>query len=116
MKTINIGRLNKRITFVRLEDIEDALGQNRQVLKSVKTVWASFYPLRGAEFYEAQKLQSKITHKCYIRYCKDIDENCYIRYAGTDYEIDSVIDVNYEHKMLEINCYEYTNKGDVPCE
>lgn len=52
----------------------------------------------------------------YIRYRNDIDTNSYIRYDGKNFVIDSVIDVGYEHKMLEINCYEYTNKGSVPDE
>ena len=68
MRTINIGRLNKRVTFMKLTEEKDKMGQLKQVLTEVGTVWASFYPIRGAEFYEAQKVQSKITHKCYIRY------------------------------------------------
>lgn len=116
MRTINIGRLNKRITFMKLTEEKDKMGQLKQVLTEVGTVWASFYPIRGTEFYEAQKVQSKITHKCYIRYRNDIDTNSYIRYDGKNFVIDSVIDVGYEHKMLEINCYEYTNKGSVPDE
>lgn len=110
MRTMNIGKLNKRITFMRLEEIEDEMGQTTQGLMEIKTVWASFYPLRGTEYYEAQKIQSRVTHKCYVRFLDGIDSNCYIRYGGKDYAINSVLDVDMEHKMLEIYCYEYTNK------
>ena len=49
MRVINIGKLNKRITFMKLQDKTDELGQSREVLSEFKTVWASLYPVRGAE-------------------------------------------------------------------
>lgn len=113
MRTMNIGKLNKRVTFLRLGEHEDEMGQTAQGLEDIKTVWASFYPLRGSEYYEAQKIQSKVSHKCYVRYLAGIDSNCYIRYKDKDYAITSVIDVEMEHKMLEIYCYEYTNKEEI---
>lgn len=110
MRTISIGKLNKRIELLRLSDKEDEMGQTVKFFKKIKTVWASFNPIRGSEFYEVQKIQSRVSHKCYIRYLDGIDTNCYIRFAGKDYAINSVVDVDFEHKLLEIYCYEYTNK------
>lgn len=110
MRTMNIGKLNKRVTFMRLGDTEDEMGQTTQGLKEIATVWASFWPIRGTELFEAQKVQSRVSHKCYIRYRDGIDSNCYIVYKGQQYDINSVIDVDLEHKMLEIYCYEHTNK------
>ncbi len=116
MRTMNIGKLNKRITFLKLGETEDKMGQTTQGLKEMKTVWASFYPIRGTEFYEVQKIQSRVSHKCYVRYLEGIDTNCYIRYNGTVYAINSVIDVDFEHKILEIYCYERVNKEEIPDE
>lgn len=113
MRTMQIGKLNKRITFLQLADIEDKMGQSAKGFKTIKTVWASFYPIRGSEFYEVQKIQSRVSHKCYVRYLEGIDANCYIRYQGKEYAINSVIDVDLEHKMLEIYCYEYINKEKI---
>lgn len=110
MGRIDIGKLNKRITFCKLMDRKDELGQNKKQLENVATVWASFYPLRGMEFYEAKKIESKVTHKCYVRFREGIDSNCYIKYKGKVYAIESAIDVLEEHKMLEIMCAEYINK------
>ena len=31
------------------------MGQTTQGLKEMKTVWASFYPIRGTEFYEGSE-------------------------------------------------------------
>ena len=116
MKVLNIGRLNKRLTFLKLADSEDSLGQTVQILKPYRTVWGSLYPVRGTEFYEIQKIQSKVTHKCYVRYLSGIDTNCYICYKDKTYSIESVINVNLENKMLEILCSEYTNNEEMPSE
>lgn len=110
MRTMNIGKLNKRITLLRLGDVEDSLGQSTKDLVEIATVWGSLYPVRGAEFYEVQKIQSKITHKCYIRYREEIDSNCFLRCQGITYSIESATDVDLDHKMIEIMCSEHINK------
>lgn len=110
MRTMNIGRLNRRITFMKLVDSTDCMGQSVKKLETVKTVWASFYPVRNTEFYEVQKIQSKVTHKCYIRYLDGVDSRSLICHDNKLYRIDSVIDVDMEHKMLEIMCYENDDK------
>lgn len=110
MKTMQIGRLNKRVSLVALAVTKDDLGQETQKLKTIKTVWASLYPVRGTEYYEAAKIRAKTTFKCYLRYIPGVETNMYLKYKDTMYAIESVIDVNFEHKMLEIYCTEYTNK------
>lgn len=110
MRTINIGKLNKRVTFLRLGDAKDSMGQTTQALEKIKTVWGSLYPVRGAEFYEIQKVQSRVTHKCYVRYLEGVDSNCYLEHKGKIFTIESVLDVDLAHKMLEIMCSEYKNK------
>ena len=50
---MDIGRTNKRITFCRYEEKENALSQTEQALTEVKTIWASVEPTRGREYQEA---------------------------------------------------------------
>lgn len=38
---MDVGRLNKRITFVQMTDKENSLGQLVKVQEPVKTVWAT---------------------------------------------------------------------------
>ena len=111
MRTMNIGRLNKRLTFRKLKDVPDTLGQSSKKLVAIAEVWGSLYPVRAMEFYEIQKIQGKTTHKCYIRYREDVDTNCFISCGNKTFAIESVIDVDYEHKILEIMCSEHINKG-----
>lgn len=114
-RTMNIGRLSKRITIFRFVDDVDSMEQSIQKLHEVATVWADISPIRGSEFYELKKIQSRVTHKCFIRYrdeYADINSNWYLRVDDKMFDIDSAIDVDYEHKMLEIRCYERINKEE----
>ena len=65
---MNIGRMNKRITFEKITESEDELGQMCQRYEAVRTVWATITPTRGGEYYEAQKLREELTFKIYVRY------------------------------------------------
>ena len=116
MRTINIGKLNKRITFRKYQDEKDEMNQSRKKLADYKTVWGSLYPVRGREFYEIQKLQGEVTHKCYVRYLEGIDSNCFLSCGGKVYQIESVMDMDMEHKMLEILCSEHINREAVKGE
>jgi SPP1 family predicted phage head-tail adaptor len=114
-RTMSIGRLSKRITLFHFVEAEDSMGQSTQKLSEVATVWADIYPIRGSEFYELKKVQSRVTHKCFIRYrdeYADINSNWYLRVDDKTFDIDSAIDVDYEHKMIEIRCYERVNKEE----
>ena len=43
MRTINIGKLNKRLKIMRFVDRKDAIGQSSKALEEIKTVWGSLY-------------------------------------------------------------------------
>lgn len=110
MRTINIGRLNKRITIQKKVDSVNLLNQKSKTFEDVKTVWASIAPLRGTERYELQKLNEEITYRVYIRYLDGIRSDMYIKYGDRIFEIQSVIDVDLDGKMLEIDCIEKIKK------
>ena len=62
----NTGKFNKRITFQRIVHKSDALGDH-PVPEPVATRWASVRPVRGSEYYEAQKLRPE---KAYVINCR----------------------------------------------
>ena len=113
MRTLNIGRLNKRVTFYTRSDTVNELNQKSKKLTQIRTVWASVAPVRGLERYELQKMQEEVTYRIYTRYLADIHADLYIKYENSLYEIRSVIDVDLEHKMLEIDAVEIIDKGYV---
>ena len=111
MRVMEIGRLNKRLTIMGLKEYEDSMGQTYQKLSPLKTVWGSLAPTRGQEYYEAQKLRSRVTYKIYIRYIHEFEVTTsnLISYLDHLYEIESVNNVDMENKMLEIYATEFTN-------
>lgn len=111
MRTMNIGRLNKRITIYRKDDTPNALNQKSKGLVKIKSVWASVAPVRGNERYELQKLHEEITYRIYMRYLSGIKADMFIECEDRLFEIQSVIDVDLEHKMLEIDAVEKVKKA-----
>lgn len=103
---MDIGRANKRITFCRYEEKENALSQIEQTLIKVKTVWASVEPTRGREYQEAQRVRSELTYKVTTRYHKEIAPDMLIKWGKRCFNIVSVINVRERNEMLEIICIE----------
>ena len=69
---MDIGRMDKRVTFLERREAADELGQCRQGMAEVRTVWAAIAPVRGGEYYEAQKLREELTWKIYVRFLPGI--------------------------------------------
>lgn len=107
---MDIGRTNKRITFYRYEEKENALSQTEQILIEVKTVWASVEPTRGREYQEAQRIRPELTYKITTRYHKGITPDMLIKFGERYFNIVSVINVRERNEMLEIICTEKVKK------
>lgn len=113
IRTVDIGSLNKRITFKRLEHAEDDMGLYNQELHEICTVWGSFWPIRGQERYEAFRAESDAKFKCYVRYSaktKDINAEDFVELNGTQYQITDVMDIEGQHKLIEIYCTNQINR------
>lgn len=109
---MDIGRTNKRITFCRYEEKENALSQAEQTLTEVKTVWASVEPTRGREYQEAQRVRPELTYKVTTRYHKGITPDMVIRFGERYFNIVSIINVRERNAMLEMICTEKIKKED----
>lgn len=107
---MDIGRMNKRITFCRYEEKENALSQTEQTLTEVKTVWASVEPTRGREYQEAQRIRPELTYKITTRYHKEVAPDMFIKFKGRYFNIVSIINVKEKNEMLEIICTENLQK------
>ena len=111
MKRMNIGRLNKRVDIMGYVTSKDEMGQSKQSLQKLATVWADIKPMRGSELYEVGRLQSKMTHRIYIRYLPDVTTSNWIVYNGKRFNIVSVVNPDYENKYLEIYAEYRTGKA-----
>ena len=87
------------------------MGQLKQNLETVATVWADIKPMRGSELYEVGRIQSKMTHRIYIRYLSNINTSNWIVFGDKKFNIVSVVNPDYENKYLEIYAELRTNKA-----
>ena len=108
---MKIGRMAHRVTFMKRMEVTDELGQNKQELADVCTVWAEISPTKGGEFYEAQKLREELTWNIYVRYLPNITADMVIRHKERLFQIKSVIDYDFKQRMLKIQCTEYVENG-----
>ena len=109
---MDVGRLNKRITFVQMTDKENSLGQLVKVQEPVKTVWATVSSTKGKEQQEANKIRPELNYDIYTRYFPWITSDMLIKYNGKILEmIEPPADKDEKHEYLYIRCTEYQKKG-----
>lgn len=111
MALVNAGKMDKRVTFQKLTNTVDDMGQDKKEWTDYKTRWADFYPIRGGEYQEAdKKKREEVVYKCKIRYLEGIDASMRIVFRGRIFLIDKVINVNEDNYQLDIECTEYVEK------
>ena len=91
---MDIGRTNKRVTFCKFAEEQNEMHQTEQVLKKIRTVWASVEPKSGREYI--------IT----TRYMKDITPDMFIQFRDRLFNIKSIRNIRENNEMLEISCTE----------
>ena len=110
-RAIEIGKLDKRITFQKQVLTLDEMGQDKHEWKDFKTVWAEFYPVRSGEYREAdQKKREETVYKANVRYIPGIDASLRIRFRDRLFLIDRAVNVDEANYKLEIECTEYVEK------
>ncbi|MCB2300652.1 phage head closure protein [Clostridium tagluense] len=122
---MEIGKLNNRITFQKLENIVNENGFNIETWVNINTVWASATNLHGREFYSAMAVQSEKTVKFGLRYMKNLDTSMRIVFGkktvnildgegnitGTkevdkQFNITAIDNIKYDNTFMEIQALE----------
>lgn len=102
----NPGTLDKRISFISYEEIENEYGLTELEPIEIIKCWARIEPARGKEYYEAQKLRTQNSYKITIRYHKNINEKMKIKYKTIEFDIYNVVNPYMHNELLEIYCVE----------
>lgn len=84
------GTMTKRITFQSMITTQNEYGEPVSGWTDAGTVWASIEPLSGRDFFQAQAVQSEITHKIITRWSGARPE-MRIKYGTRYFDIESVI-------------------------
>ena len=103
---MDIGRTNKRVTFCKFAEEQNEMHQTEQVLKKIRTVWASVEPKSGRECIEAEKEHPELTYIITTRYMKDITPDMFIQFRDRLFNIKSIRNIRENNEMLEITCTE----------
>nr|DAI61013.1 MAG TPA: Putative head tail adaptor [Caudoviricetes sp.] len=101
---MDIGTLDRRVTFIALMDAVGHHGATTKVESDVFTCWARVEPARGRERMEAFKVSQEDTYKITIRFRHGISSDMKIRYQQYIFEIQSIVDPYMSHALLEIYC------------
>lgn len=107
-----IGDLKHRITFQILIIANNENGFEEEVWQDYKIVWASVSNLSGREYYQAAGVQSETTVKFLIRYFEDINTEMRILFKDNQYNINSVDNIKYENKYIELRAVKITYLDD----
>jgi SPP1 family predicted phage head-tail adaptor len=110
VKSINVGRLNKRITIYRYKDIETGIGGFKTGLAKVTSVWAELRPMRGTEFLEYYREANALQYKITMRWRKDLTEKDVLVFDGRQFEINSIINIMEGNTYMEVYCTESKDK------
>jgi SPP1 family predicted phage head-tail adaptor len=108
---LNAGNLDKRIEVWGVTEITDEYGTHTQDGK-IYSCWAMIAPLRGKEYYEADKVQNEDNYKITIRYRKNMKESYKIHYRNNIFEIQSVVNPYMSNESLELYCIAKTRGVD----
>lgn len=98
---MNPGDLRHRITF-QLQD----LTQEEEVWNDVCTCWANIRPISGREYFQAETINSDLTHRIRLRYRSDIRPEMRIKYKERIFYIQSVINDYEKNVSLQLMCRE----------
>lgn len=102
----NVGKLNKRITFLTAPEGTDEDGFPVVDWQAYKTVWGEVYTLKGRNFYQAAKDNVQDLMQVTVRYRDDIDDTMRLRIKGVTYRITSIMNDNLENQWLTIHVKE----------
>ena len=105
VKGINPGRLNRRITIMRYQAIEDELGNQVQQLVPLKSCWAEIRQIRGKEQLEYYKNVNELVYKITLRYT-DVTEKDVVVYKGRQFQVNYPNNLMEDNRYLELMCTE----------
>lgn len=103
---MRVGQFRHRVTIQRNEQKRSARGE---VLDNwitlAKNVPAEVMPLVGREFYQAQQVNTELTHMVKVRYRNELKSQDRIQFRGQTYEVAAPpSNPGYRDSHIELTC------------
>lgn len=107
MFNVRASELRESVDIEQSTITTDSFGNETETWTAVASaVPAKVEPLRGNEFWQAQQVQSEVTHTVKLRYRSGILPSMRVLYRSRYLHILSVIDMQERQWMLELHCKE----------
>lgn len=103
---MNPGQLKHRITVQDLTSGVDSYGSSTDQWIDVCTVWAGIFPLSGKAFFEAEMVNSEVSHKINIRYRAGIKPDMRVKFGTRHFQIISAINFQECNAEMQLMCRE----------
>jgi len=97
---------------VRIEQAartQNTFGEKVETWLLFALVWANVESLSGREIFQAQQVQSLVTHRVRMRFMPGVKSEMRIRWDTRVFQIDSVINSAERNRELELLCVERMN-------
>ena len=107
---MNAGDLNTRVQVQEPVEVNGSEGELERTWLTIGSRWAHVEPLSGREFWQAQQVQSDVTHRVRMRYDRQITSKH--RLLLSQYETGRVLNIAHvrvrdERKAeMELLCVE----------
>jgi len=99
---MKIGELNKRITLMYQTKVPDGMGGFTVSWVTAAEIFGAIWPVSAKEVIEAAQPTMTVTHRIRIRYRANLKSSWRIKFANRYFNIVSIIDINMQHKFLDI--------------
>jgi SPP1 family predicted phage head-tail adaptor len=106
MKPVDFSSFRKRILIQVNEPQGDGRGGGKPNWVDLVNTSASIKPMTGREVYAWGQVLGEVSHVVQIRYRPGIVPQMRVVYHDAIYDIQSVIDVEEEHRLLTLGCTE----------
>ena len=107
---MDAGDLRHRVVIQKRRQVQDALGGvNRdEIWDDVVTLWAAIAPVSGREYFDAERVNSEVSHTVTIRYQHGDRYGTENRVSHEDriFQIVSSINVKERNEWVEMKCLE----------
>lgn len=110
LAAVRSGDLRHRITIERATETVDALGDVVRTWPGtvLGVRWGRVVPLRGQEFWDAQRVNSKVTHKVTLRDITGLTTSDRFVHLGRTLNLEVQLDPEERHITREFLCTEET--------
>jgi SPP1 family predicted phage head-tail adaptor len=103
MKSITIGKLNRRIEIQEETKTSNDYNETISTWSTLRTLWAMLTTRSGYKEYLADQRTYEMNYFFYVRYRTDLHERLRIKYDGKFYKIISIIEpTDFFKQLLEI--------------